>query len=647
MSTTTEFQHQPIDTGLIRCVCPSTEDDGFTIQCEHCLVWQHAYCVQITQATIPDHYLCDRCIKRKRPKLSKRIPIPKRTLSKLDAADDQVGKGKRKRPNKCRVVSRYVMPIFREARERWSRRWKQHEDMPPIRPLLYDHGPFVAMDATTLLSKGVLMDTPVSNQGLFANRSIPSLRYLMEVTGDVLLKSEFKFDPINDFVILGTPLSHIMFYPTLDLCIDTRQFGNKARYIRRSCQPNAELRNVVLPYSQEDKAIHLGLFARYSIEKGQEVTISWNWQRGHIAWKENMNWHHQYNKHHRHPDELEDDRHRVIDEEEERRRKTNIQTMLDRLEKEFGSCACVNKKKCLIEYLKRQCLPYPKETSAVRSPNIHLSQHKRGRRKSSIILLKPKPVIERIQSIRKEQKDLSRETSDEELLDVEGDIDIGDDLPPLLDHSDKKESTLDNADASSLSSLSSLSVYEDSDKEDSEDASRSNRIRRKKNDPSLSVKKLKTEADIKQDRPSVILPRKKLWVRDYLKKHVMNQTSKEAPQSILKDHIEAEDTVQQEIKSVSTDDALIEKVVKANVTAEEEESHIEILKDDTEILDVDSGELSDASTILLDEDELREAYRSTNVNTSIEKEDKEEKQAEKMIESEDCLSHHPNEEPPT
>lgn len=385
----------PVDTGLIRCVCPSTEDDGFTIQCERCLVWQHAFCVHITHANIPDHYLCDQCLKRKRPKLSKRITISKKKFRQLDAAQEETlpKDAKRKRPAKSRVVSRYVHPLFREARDRWSSnsRWKQHfhDQGSSHGPLLCDHGPFVTMDAATMYTKGVLMDTPVSNQGLCAARPIPALRYLMEVTGDILLKSEFKFDPINDFVLLGTPLSHIMFYPTLDLCIDTRQFGNKARYIRRSCHPNAELRNVVLPQSRQDKTIHLGLFARRAIEKGQEVTISWNWQRGHIAWKESMNWHQQHKQKHGQHDVNE---HQVIDEEEERRKKSTIKAMLDRFEKEFGVCACLNKRRCLIEHLKRQCAPH-KENPAVRSPSsVNIISNRGGRRRSSVIMLKPKPL---------------------------------------------------------------------------------------------------------------------------------------------------------------------------------------------------------------------------------------------------------------
>lgn len=56
-----DFQDPPIDTGTIRCICRISDDDGFTIQCDKCLVWQHAFCVNIDKHNIPDQYLCDMC----------------------------------------------------------------------------------------------------------------------------------------------------------------------------------------------------------------------------------------------------------------------------------------------------------------------------------------------------------------------------------------------------------------------------------------------------------------------------------------------------------------------------------------------------------------------------------------------------------
>ncbi|KAJ2156777.1 SET domain-containing protein 3 [Coemansia sp. RSA 552] len=49
------------DQGVIRCICSVDDDDGFTIQCENCLVWQHAVCVGVDQDNVPDEYLCEEC----------------------------------------------------------------------------------------------------------------------------------------------------------------------------------------------------------------------------------------------------------------------------------------------------------------------------------------------------------------------------------------------------------------------------------------------------------------------------------------------------------------------------------------------------------------------------------------------------------
>lgn len=49
------------DSGIILCICGFEEDDGFTIQCERCNVWQHAQCVDISEDDVPDIYYCDKC----------------------------------------------------------------------------------------------------------------------------------------------------------------------------------------------------------------------------------------------------------------------------------------------------------------------------------------------------------------------------------------------------------------------------------------------------------------------------------------------------------------------------------------------------------------------------------------------------------
>lgn len=59
------------ETGRIRCICGTEDDDGFTIQCESCLVWQHASCVGIARSNVPEVYLCDQC----RPETDVEVPL--------------------------------------------------------------------------------------------------------------------------------------------------------------------------------------------------------------------------------------------------------------------------------------------------------------------------------------------------------------------------------------------------------------------------------------------------------------------------------------------------------------------------------------------------------------------------------------------
>lgn len=55
----------------------------------------------------------------------------------------------------------------------------------------------------------------------------------------------------------------------LSVCVDARTYGNDARFTRRSCKPNAEIRHVV-----ERGSLHLYLVATRDIEEGEEVTIA-------------------------------------------------------------------------------------------------------------------------------------------------------------------------------------------------------------------------------------------------------------------------------------------------------------------------------------------------------------------------------------
>lgn len=86
-----------IDSGVITCICGYDDDDGFTIQCDHCNRWQHAICYNIKDIeTAPDDYLCNVCqprkldIKRARKKQLERLQRHRPSVGARAAVDREV-----------------------------------------------------------------------------------------------------------------------------------------------------------------------------------------------------------------------------------------------------------------------------------------------------------------------------------------------------------------------------------------------------------------------------------------------------------------------------------------------------------------------------------------------------------------------------
>lgn len=46
---------------IVRCICEMDEENGFMIQCEECMCWQHSVCMGLLEDSIPDHYICYIC----------------------------------------------------------------------------------------------------------------------------------------------------------------------------------------------------------------------------------------------------------------------------------------------------------------------------------------------------------------------------------------------------------------------------------------------------------------------------------------------------------------------------------------------------------------------------------------------------------
>ncbi|XP_048215102.1 PHD finger protein 20-like protein 1 isoform X6 [Perognathus longimembris pacificus] len=46
---------------IVRCICKMDEENGFMIQCEECLCWQHSVCMGLLEESIPEQYICYIC----------------------------------------------------------------------------------------------------------------------------------------------------------------------------------------------------------------------------------------------------------------------------------------------------------------------------------------------------------------------------------------------------------------------------------------------------------------------------------------------------------------------------------------------------------------------------------------------------------
>ncbi|KAK7916126.1 hypothetical protein WMY93_011887 [Mugilogobius chulae] len=95
---------------------------------------------------------------------------------------------------------------------------------------------------------------------------------IIEYRGKVMLKQQFE---VNGH-FFKKPYPFVLFYSKyndVEMCVDARTFGNDARFIRRSCTPNAEVRHMIA-----EGMIHLCIYAVSQIIKDSEVTIGFDFE---------------------------------------------------------------------------------------------------------------------------------------------------------------------------------------------------------------------------------------------------------------------------------------------------------------------------------------------------------------------------------
>ncbi|KAK3944888.1 SET domain-containing protein 3 [Diplogelasinospora grovesii] len=124
------------------------------------------------------------------------------------------------------------------------------------------------------VTKKALPNTTLQWQYLKAPSAIGKDVPLMELNGQVGFQAIYCADPENRWNEFTSPLPFVLFHPYLPLYIDTRREGSEARFVRRSCRPNAVLET----YLSDTSEYHFWLVSDRQIAAKEQITIPWDFR---------------------------------------------------------------------------------------------------------------------------------------------------------------------------------------------------------------------------------------------------------------------------------------------------------------------------------------------------------------------------------
>jgi len=129
-------------------------------------------------------------------------------------------------------------------------------------------------NVTTTVSKKYRLSVQSNNvRFLVATMFLPANTPVLELRGKYMLSTQHKATyTTQNRQNFQRPGPFIFFYRIprdgIEICVDTRTYGNDARFVRRSCKPNAEVKHCI-----EKGTLHLYIVTSMSIEKNTEITI--------------------------------------------------------------------------------------------------------------------------------------------------------------------------------------------------------------------------------------------------------------------------------------------------------------------------------------------------------------------------------------
>ena len=187
-----------------------------------------------------------------------------------------------------------------------------------------------------------ILDNVVRWRSLRAGTPIEKDLPLIELNGAIGFQKDYCADPENQWADISSPLPFVFFHPVLPLYIDTRREGSLARYVRRSCKPNAQLDT----YLSDGSDYHFWIVSDRYINANEPITLPWDFRLEKSVgprWLQLLG--------------LSDEESPMQNEPEmDETEYTAISNWIDRILSEYGGCACDLENNCAFARFHRQYL---------------------------------------------------------------------------------------------------------------------------------------------------------------------------------------------------------------------------------------------------------------------------------------------------